>query len=183
MSYMGSLLGFSYDPNFNPYSGLAGLQRRSNEKVKRWRDARGNEEPNDSFNRRRRQGFRDTTQGLGLSGDYSNMERQLGWMNNIDAASPQGMHGRGGLQDTFGGRHERSPKWKSYGRGAIPTPSNFMATQPKHYHYSGGGPDPDKMMIYPGNPEMWDREGWIASADDPYQAASRFRRRQNWIRR
>lgn len=96
-------------------------------------------------------------------------------------SSPQGQTAM--LDDTLGGRSKRSPDWQAYGRGAYPTTQNFMATQPKYYNYSGGGPDPDKMMLYPNNPEMWDKNGWIASGDSP-GAARGFgeRRRAFWGR-
>jgi hypothetical protein len=89
----------------------------------------------------------------------------------------------GGLNQAFGGKSKRSPDWQAYGRGAYPTTQNFMATQPTYYNYSGGGPDPDRMMLYPNNPEMWDKNGWIAGGDSPGRAREFGERRRAFMGR
>lgn len=95
---------------------------------------------------------------------------QNGYM--IDPSNARGMSE---LNNTFGGSSPRDNQWTVYNRGVIPTLGirpgfggvaevyeNRQATSiPRFYEYTGAGPDPGRMMRYPGSPEMWDETGGV----------------------
>ena len=121
-----------------------------------------NEHPMD-YRNRINAAFRGGMQGQTIGGDVypGNVERGLAG-NEYGGLPGQQLEGdlaSQGLTSAFGGKSKTSPHWKAWRRGTIPTRSNYHISKPTEYYYSGGSPDPDKMMMYPDQPWMWDRSG------------------------
>lgn len=100
--------------------------------------------------------------GGGGGGGFSNEEEQEKWRRGGFSGGRRGAGGlgeSGQLTSALGGKSSQSPHWQAWRRGTIPTASNFLISEPTDYYYSGGSPDPSRMMIYPDDPSMWDRSG------------------------
>lgn len=102
--------------------------------------------------------------GRGREQEYVGPRAAAGYDRQRQFGSPQfGLEAGGPIpEDTKGlqwaGRID-TPEVAAWGRNAVPTPSNYLATQPRYYNYSGGSPDPAMMLMFPTNPERWDRSG------------------------
>ena len=124
---------------------------------------------------RKRTGGRPRGGYSGDTGRTSDAERMLDAMFNEkkDIVDATGQQGTGALNDTFGGKSGWGNQWSVYDRGVVPTlgvspgfggtantyENRKSTAAPTLYEFTGDGPDPERMMRYPANPEMWDKSG------------------------